>query len=60
MAAKIKESLGVEAELIPQGRGIFDVAVNGDLVYSKFETGTFPDNDQLVALLLSEYGGMKN
>ncbi len=60
MAAKIKEALGVEPRLIPEGRGIFDVVVNGNLVYSKFETGHFPDNDQLVALLLSEQGGMRN
>ena len=46
--------------LIPEGRGIFDVVVNGNLVYSKFEAGCFPDNDQLVTRLLSEHGGMKN
>ena len=56
MAAQISESLGVEPRLIPQGRGIFDVVVEGKLVYSKFETGIFPDNDQLVAQLLSDYG----
>ena len=60
MAAKIKESLGVEPRLIPEGRGIFDVVVDGNLVYSKFETGTFPDNDQLVGLLLSDHGGQRN
>jgi selT/selW/selH-like putative selenoprotein len=43
--------------LIPKGRGIFDVMVNNNLVYSKFETGQFPDNDQLVSLLLLEVGG---
>ena len=48
MAAKIKASLGIEAKLIPEGRGIFDVVVDGDLVYSKFETGTFPDSDTLI------------
>jgi selT/selW/selH-like putative selenoprotein len=53
LAAKIKAALGVEPELIPQGRGIFDVAVDGSLVYSKFETGTFPDNDALIGELLS-------
>ena len=57
MAAKIKDSLGVEPMLIPKGRGIFDVMVNNNLVYSKFETGQFPDNDQLVSLLLLEAGG---
>jgi selT/selW/selH-like putative selenoprotein len=56
LAAKIKEALAVEPVLIPEGRGIFDVLVDGNLVYSKFETGTFPDNDQLVSLLLSDHG----
>ena len=56
MAVKISESLGAEPILIAQGRGIFDVVVEGKLVYSKFETGTFPDNNQLVAQLLSDYG----
>ena len=60
MAVKIKESLGVEPRLIPAGRGIFDVEVDGKLIYSKFETGTFPDNDQLVGLLLPEHGGKRN
>ena len=60
MAAKIKEALGVEPRLIPEGRGIFDVAVDGNLVYSKFETGTFPDDDQLVSLLLSDRGEQGN
>lgn len=56
MAAKISKSLGVEPQLVPQGRGIFDVTLDGKLVYSKFETGTFPDEDALVEQLVSEYG----
>jgi selT/selW/selH-like putative selenoprotein len=60
LAAKIRESLGIEPRLIPEGRGIFDVVVDGKLVYSKFETGTFPENDQLVDLLLLDYGGQRD
>ena len=56
MAADISRSMGVVPSLIPKGRGIFDVAVDGEIVYSKYETGTFPDNDQLVSLLLSIHG----
>jgi selT/selW/selH-like putative selenoprotein len=59
LAATIEAALGVAPELIPQGRGIFDVAVDGKLVYSKFETGVFPDNDQLVASLLSNHGKLE-
>ena len=60
MAAKISDSLGVDVTLIPKGRGIFDVLADGALVYSKFETGTFPDNDQLVAVLQSRYLAQKD
>jgi selT/selW/selH-like putative selenoprotein len=57
LAARIRESLGVEPRLVPEGRGIFDVVVDGSPVYSKFETGTFPDEKQLVKQLLADYGG---
>ena len=53
MAARLKEAFGTEVELIPEGRGIFDVKVDGALVYSKFETGEFPDEDALLKQLLS-------
>ena len=45
----MQDAIGVEAELIAEGRGIFDVTVDGNLVYSKFETGTFPDEAALTA-----------
>jgi len=48
LAAKIETVLGVVSSLIPAGRGIFDVVAEGDLVYSKYKTGTFPDADELV------------
>ncbi len=56
MAAKIKQTLGIESELIPGGQGIFDVVVDLELVYSKFKTGSFPDEDQLINELVSLYG----
>jgi len=40
---------------VPEGRGIFDVAVNGKLVFSKFATGTFPDEDALVDAIRAEF-----
>ena len=33
--------------LIPGDRGIFDVKVNGSLVYSKLETKRFPEMSEL-------------
>lgn len=55
MAAKIEAALGTTVTLVPEGRGIFDVAVDGVLAYSKFETGTFPDEDALVRELVAQH-----
>lgn len=42
--------------LIPGGGGIFDVTVDEKLLYSKFETGDFPDEDVLVSRLAADNG----
>jgi selenoprotein W-related protein len=39
--------------LVPSGGGAFEVKVNGELIYSKLKTGSFPDEDAI----LSEVGG---
>ncbi len=51
MAAKIKDALDEDAFLIEGAGGIFDVNVNGKLVYSKHQTGDFPNEDALVGEL---------
>jgi len=38
----------VESELVPGSGGIFDVIVDDKLVFSKFETGRFPDSGEIV------------
>jgi len=48
-----KKDLGTKPKLIPDGRGIFDVVVEDELVYSKFKTGSFPDEKQLMNKLVS-------
>jgi len=55
LAAKIEKALGCSVELIPEGKGIFDISVDGNLEYSKYQTGTFPEEDQLVTTLISKY-----
>ena len=51
MAAKLKQAFDVDAELTAGGGGVFDVEVDGRIVYSKHETGEFPDEGQLVESL---------
>lgn len=38
-----------ELVLVPSDGGRFEISLNGDLIYSKLETGEFPDEDQIVA-----------
>jgi selenoprotein W-related protein len=33
----------LEIELIAEGKGIFDVKVDGQLIFSKYELGRFPE-----------------
>lgn len=35
-------------ELQPSSGGCFELTVDGDLIYSKLETGQFPDEDEMV------------
>jgi len=49
LAAELKASIDVEAELIAGSGGVFDVLVDGEVVYSKQSAGNkFPQNDALV------------
>lgn len=36
-------------ELEPSGGGCFEVTVDGKLIYSKLDTGEFPDEDEILA-----------
>jgi selenoprotein W-related protein len=40
-------------ELIPGSGGVFEITVNGEKVYSKKETGEFPDSNEIIAKLES-------
>jgi selenoprotein W-related protein len=35
-------------ELIPSGGGCFELTVGGKLIYSKLQTGTFPDEAEMI------------
>ena len=40
--------MGVEAELVRGGGGIFDIVADGDLVFSKYEVGRFPNSEEVL------------
>jgi selenoprotein W-related protein len=52
LAAKIlsqyKQKLA-RLELVPSSGGCFELTLNGELVYSKLQTGKFPDEEAMLA-----------
>ena len=55
LAEKLKTSLKLETDLIKGSKGIFDVELDGKLVYSKSETGKFPDEESLIQKIKSDH-----
>jgi len=51
VAAEIERELGVTARLVKGARGVFDVVVDGRLVFSKDRAGRFPDPGEVVRLI---------
>ncbi|MBV9863016.1 MAG: Rdx family protein [Alphaproteobacteria bacterium] len=41
---------GIEVELVPGGGGVFEIAVDGHLRFSKKATGRFPSDAEVDAL----------
>jgi selenoprotein W-related protein len=41
----------VQAELLQGSGGVFDVAADGTVIYSKHRTGRFPDNAEVLQAL---------
>jgi len=44
----LREAFGIDAQLIKGSGGVFDVAVDGELIYSKHETGRFPRHEEVL------------
>ncbi len=51
MAAAIREETGVDSELVKGGGGVFDVFVDGELIFSKKSEGRFPDHGEILRQL---------
>jgi selT/selW/selH-like putative selenoprotein len=51
LAAEIKRKFGVQPILIEGSGGIFDVKADGKLIFSKDETGRFPEPDEVTNAL---------
>jgi selenoprotein W-related protein len=47
----VKEATGIDADLVRGGGGVFDVEVDGELLFSKKAEGRFPENDEIIERL---------
>lgn len=47
----MREAFGAEVKLMPGGNGIFDVIVDEKRVFSKHNSGRFPDPGEVVGIL---------
>ena len=52
MEAELQRALDVTVELDRGSGGVFDVFADGELVYSKADTGRFPRKGEITKLLL--------
>ena len=53
MAAAIKQAFKCAVELTPGGGGVFEVAVDGQTIFSKKQSVRFPKGDEIVKALRS-------
>jgi selT/selW/selH-like putative selenoprotein len=51
LAAEIRQALGIEPELAKGANGIFDVAADGRLVFSKHRDARFPGAEEIIQSL---------
>ena len=51
MRSLLDSEFGVLAETIPSSGGVFEVTVNGSLIFSKKQLGRFPNEEEIVQLI---------
>jgi selT/selW/selH-like putative selenoprotein len=51
VAEELKRNLGAEVGLIEGGHGVFEVRVDGKLIFSRAETGRFPRPGEISELV---------
>ncbi|MCP4228984.1 MAG: hypothetical protein GY771_02400 [bacterium] len=56
MADAIKDELGANVNLVASGDGIFDVALDGEVIFSKFDAGRFPEHNEVIAAIRNRSG----
>ena len=48
LAKAIEKKFGVKPQMVKSGGGAFEVIVDGKKIFSKKESGRFPENDEIL------------
>ena len=51
LQAELEEKFGATVELIAGGGGIYEVTIDGKVVFDKFSSGRFPNDNEIVELI---------
>ncbi|MBK9144889.1 MAG: Rdx family protein [Candidatus Melainabacteria bacterium] len=51
MADELKRTFNAESELIKSSGGVFEIELNGTLIFSKAKLGRFPDEGEIAKLV---------
>jgi selenoprotein W-related protein len=51
LADAIYDKYEIKSELVKSGGGAFEVAIDGDKVFSKLKEGRFPDNNEILMVI---------
>ncbi len=51
MAEELRKNFGAGVKLVPGHNGIFDVIVDEEMVFSKYEAGRFPNHGEVSSKL---------
>jgi len=53
----LRERFGIEPDLIKGRNGVFEVTLDGDLIFSKKTLGRFPDPDEVESVIAGRIVG---
>ena len=51
LAAEIKKERGIDAKLVKGSGGVFEVVLDGKLLFSKKAMGRFPENSEILEMV---------
>lgn len=57
LAAELEKQTGLAVKLIAGSGGVFDVRMNGQLLYSKHQSGRFPELEEIRDLVAARDPG---